>query len=346
MRNVKTGWRRGCLLLGTGVLLAVGITACGSSGGSNTLVLYNGQHTETTDALVSAFEHKTGIEVSVRTNDEDVLADQIVQEGANSPADLIFTENSPALEYLQGKNLLAPVDASTLSLVSSKDNSPDGDWVGVSARVSVLVYNTTMLKPSELPTSVLALAQPQWKGKLAIAPSETDFQPIVSAVAKAYGEQAALKWLEGIKTNGLTHEYADNETITSSVNSGQAELGLINQYYWYRLRAESGTAAMHSAIAFFPPRDPGYVEDISGAAILKSTQHLRQAQEFLAFIVSKQGQEIIAQGDSFEYPLFPGVAAADGQPPLASLQPYPITVAELGDGSFPVSLMTKVGLVT
>ena len=98
-----------------------------------------------------------------------MLADQIVTEGSHSPADVFFTENSPPLEYLASKNLLAPILPSTLANTPAKYNSPDGKWVGISARVSILVYNTSLLKPSELPTSVMQLADPEWKGKLAIA---------------------------------------------------------------------------------------------------------------------------------------------------------------------------------
>ena len=67
----------------------------------------------------------------------------------------------------------------------------------MSARVSVMIYNTNLLKPSQLPTSVLQLADPQWKGKLAIAAGETDFQPIVTSVDRADGEAATLQWLDG-----------------------------------------------------------------------------------------------------------------------------------------------------
>ena len=88
------------LLLVAGGLLA----ACGSSSGQS-ITLYSGQHVQTTDALVSAFEKATGITVNVRPGDEDDLANQIVVEGSHSPADVIFTENSPALEYLQSEGI-------------------------------------------------------------------------------------------------------------------------------------------------------------------------------------------------------------------------------------------------
>jgi iron(III) transport system substrate-binding protein len=336
-----------CLAV-TAALAAGGLvtSACSSSSSSaTTLVLYNGQHPQTTDALVSAFENKTGINVLVRNNDEDILADQIVEEGSHSPADLIFTENSPALEFLQEKGLLAPVDKSVLANTPSRFDSPEGDWVGVTARVSVLIYNTSELTPSQLPTSVLQLADPRWRGKLALAVGETDFQPIVTAVDRAYGEQRTLTWLEGMKANAGSHTYPDNETITSMVNDGTVAIGVINQYYWYRERVLVGAARMHSAIAYFAPQDPGYVIDVSGAAVLASSKHKAAAEEFLAFITSRQGQDIIAHGTSFEYPIASGVTTAEGETPFAQLQPYPISVAELGDGATAIALLQQVQLL-
>ena len=78
---------------------------------------------------------------------------------------------------------------------------------------------------------------------------------------------------------------------------------------------------MHSAIAYFAPGDPGYVLDVSGAAVLTSSQHQPEAQRFLAFLVSRQGQEIIAHSQSYEYPLGSGVTTAKRPPPFDTLQP-------------------------
>ena len=339
--------RRRLGALGAALLLGgAALSGCaGSAGSSRSLTLYNGQHVQTTDALVSAFEHETGITVNVRSNDEDTLADQIVTEGSNSPADVIYTENSPALEHLQDRGLLAPVAATTLAQVPGRYDSPQGDWLGVSTRVSVLVYDPSLIGAAQLPHSVLQLASPAYRGKLAIAPSETDFQPIVTSVARTYGHAAALKWLEGVKANAGSHVYPDNETISNEVNRGTVAFGVINQYYWYRMRAELGAGSVHSALAYFAPRDPGYVIDVSGAAILKSSAHRDPAQRFLAFLVSRRGQEIIAHSLSFEYPIAAGVTTAAPETPFGSLQPNSISIPQLGDGSSAISLLREAGLL-
>jgi iron(III) transport system substrate-binding protein len=327
------------------IVLAFAISNGGSNDASGSITVYSGQHPETVAKLVAAFEQETGISVSVRSDDEGVLAAQIVQEGSRSPADVFLTENSPALEDLQQRGLLAPVDASTLAKTQARYSSPQGRWAAVSARVSTLVYNTNDLKPSQLPTSVLELAEPKWKGKLAIAPTETDFQPIVTAVAARYGKARTIRWLEGIRANGAAHTYPDNETLVAEVNSGQAELGVINHYYWYRYRDEVGAAKVHSAEHLFAPRDPGYVIDVSGAGILASSKHRAEDQRFLAFLVGRTAQRIIATSESYEYPLGSGVVTAKPLVPFASLRPDPITVSRLGNGRLAIELLRDASLL-
>jgi iron(III) transport system substrate-binding protein len=341
-RTVSVCLRAAALVLALGLVAL--LAGCGGSGGRS-ITLYSGQHEQTTDALVAGYEKATGIRVNVRSDDEDTLTDEIVTEGSSSPADVIYTENSPALEYLQGKGLLAPVDPSTLASAPSRYDSPQGDWVGVSARVSVLIYNPSLISASELPSTALALAEPRYRGKLAFAAGETDFQPIVTSMVRSYGEAAALRWLQGIDANAGSHIYPDNETIADEVNRGAVAFGVVNQYYWYRLRAELGASNVHSRIAYFAPRDPGYVIDVSGAGILESSKHQAAAQRFLAFLVSKQGQEIIAHSISFEYPIASGVATSAPETPFGQLQPNPITIPELGDGSTAIALLRKAGLL-
>ena len=324
-------------------LLATTVTASGASG--QTITLYSGQHQQTTQSLITAFEQKTGITVNVRYDDEDTFVAQIETEGKHSPADVFLTENSPPLEELASKGLLSSIEPSTLAQTPAKYNAPDGDWVGISARVSVMVYNTSLLKASQLPTSAMDLAQPKWKGKIALAGAETDFQPIVTSVARAYGNAKATTWLDGIKANSGSHVYPDNETIADEVNRGAVAFGVVNQYYWYRMKAELGASNVQSKIAYFAPHDPGYVVDVSGAAILKSSKNVADAQKFLAFVVSKQGQQIIAHSISYEYPLDDGVTTSAPETPFADLRPYPISIADLGDGSTAISLLRQAGLL-
>ena len=335
------------VMLAIAALVAAGCGANAATASSGeTITLYNAQHEQTTNALIAAFTAQTGIKVNVRSNGEDVLTAQIEQEGAQSPADVFYTENSPWLEQLDGKHLLAKVDPATLRQVPAADSGASGDWAGVSARVSTMIYHTGSLTPSQLPSSVLDLADPQWKGKLELAPSETDFWPIVSSVAKTYGQARALEWLRGLKANaGSNATIPDNETVTSDVSQGNGQLGVINGYYFYRLRAEVGPSEVHAALAFFAPHDPGYLLNVSGAAVLASSKHQAAAQKLLAFLTSTTGQTILAHSDSFEYPLADHVAANPALTPLNQLQPNSFSVAELGTGEDAKTLLQQAQLI-
>jgi iron(III) transport system substrate-binding protein len=359
MRNIRISIAALAALAAALVLAACGGSSSGSSTTTATgtpsttptlaslrgqsITLYNGQHEQTTSLLVSAFEKHTGIKVKVRSSDEVELGSQIVQEGSSSPADVFYTENTPVLEHLREQSLLAPLAPSTLAAIPARYSSAQGNWVGVSARVSVIVYNTSKISASSLPGSILAFAQPQWKGKLGIAPSETDFQPLITAITERDGAAAAEKWLEGVKANSKI--YPDNETVVTQVNNGESAVGLINHYYWYRMRDEVGQSGLHSALAYYAPHDPGYLLNVSGAAVLKSSSHAAAAQAFVAFLVSKEGQEVIAHSHSYEYPLRPGVSPSSSLPPFDQLQPAPISLAALGDGSAALELEQKLGLL-
>ena len=139
------------------VVLACSAVAvgCGGSGGDpQSIVLYSGQHPQLTDALVRGFEKQTGIDVKVRANDGVVLADQLLQEGPASPADVYFTENSPELETLAEHGLLAKLPASTLQHAPRQDAPASGTWAPVALRVSGLAYSPKLISRSSLPQSV------------------------------------------------------------------------------------------------------------------------------------------------------------------------------------------------
>jgi iron(III) transport system substrate-binding protein len=329
-------WRALAALAATGLI----VVGCGGSK-KPSIVLYNGQHPELTAAMVSAFQRATGISVKQRTNDGVVLADQILDEGHSSPADVYLTENSPELVSLSQHGLLARLPRSILDQVPAADRSPNGTWVGVALRVSSLVYNPSRISRSQLPTSILDLAAPQWKGKVAIAPLDSDFPPVVGAVIATHGKNAAATWLAGLKRNAAV--YQDEESVVAAVNRGSEAVGVINHYYWYRLRREIGAKAIHSGLYYFPKGDPGSVVNVSGAAVLASSHHLADAERFVALLVSPAGQRLISQGDDYEYPVRVGVAANPALPVFASLPHAGISVSALGNDLPARTLLIKAG---
>ena len=338
---------RALVLGGTCAFMMAGAASTGLAAGiaarAGTITLYSGQHEQTVSKLVGDFTKRTGIKVKVRSADEATLANQIIQEGSKSPADVFFAENPPALQVLSEKGILAPVAPATLAAVPRARSAPSGDWVAISARAAVLDYNTDKLTKADLPKSLMDLASPTWKGRFAIAPGETDFQPLITSIAKVRGNAAALAWLKAVKTNAKVLE--DNELIAAAVNKGTVEAGLVDHYYWYRQRDEVGADNTHSALHYFAPHDPGMLVDVSAAAALKSSKNAADAQRFLAYLVSKPAQTIIATSESYEYPLRPGVVNHKVIRPLGSIVPARVTATQLGDGKAALAMLQQVGLL-
>ncbi len=308
------------------------------------LTLYAAQHHQLVDMVMAAFTKETGIPVRARYGEAPEIAAQIAREGRASPADLFFTENSPELVLLDEKGLLAHVDAATLQQVPAQYSAPDGNWVGVLARENVLAFDPSKIKEGDLPASLLDLAKPEWKGRVAIAPSDADFLPLIEAVVQLKGRPAALAWLQGLKRNAAVFD--DDEGVVSAVERGSVATGIINNYYYERARAEAGADKTKSRIHHFRGGDVGGLVNVSGAAALKSSRHGAEAQRFLAFLVSRPVQEMIAKSDvDFEYPLVSGVAANPALPAFTTLQPPVLTIKQLGDDQDAAKLLRQAGLI-
>jgi len=322
--------------IGTGAIAPV-------AAGAASLTLYSGQHEQTVDLLTKAFTKETGIDVKVHSGETPELASQLVKEGRSSPADVFFAENSPELELLSEKGLLAKVAPETLASVPAQDSGSAGDWVGVFGRENVLAYNPGMVKEADLPASLMDLAKTEWKGKVAIAPTDADFLPLVGAVAAMKGRPAALEWLKGLRDNAMILD--DDEGVVAAVDRGAVATGIINNYYWARLRMEKGDK-MQSAIHHFAGGDVGGLMNVSGAAVLKGSRNQAAAQKFLAFLVSKPAQELVSKLNiTFEYPLAAGVAANPLLKPTAELQPPSLTLKQIGDDRDAAALLTEAGLI-
>ena len=320
------------------------LAACGGSDAESkpSLVVYNAQHEELIDVVAKAFTKKTGIEVQLRNGSDLELGNQLATEGDASPADVFLTENSPAMTLVDSKNLFAKLDQSTLDQIPAQYRPDDGQWTGFAARSTVLVYNTDQISKGQLPVSIMDLAKPAWKGRIAFSPTGADFQAIVSAVLATQGEQATKDWLAGLKTNGTV--YDGNNVVLESVNSGKKPAGVIYHYYWYRDQEESGDNSDASRLHFFGRKDPGAFISVSGAGVLKSSDDAEDAQTFVDYLVSKEGQEVIAKSYALEYPLNPEVDLARDVKPLSELDPPAVDVSDL-NGPKVVDMMQEAGFL-
>ncbi|WP_252275157.1 iron ABC transporter substrate-binding protein [Nocardioides sp. LMS-CY] len=323
------------------LVIALGSAACSGDDGPK-IVVYNAQHEQLLEEIAPKFEEQTGIKVELRNGSDSELAAQLIQEGEASSADVFLTENTPAMSAVERAGLFAPLEAAATEPIPAAYRPASGEWTGFVARSTVLVYNPSLVGEDELPESLLDLAKPEWAGKVSFSPTGADFQAIVAAVLDLEGEDATRQWLEGLKANGTV--YDGNNVVLEAVNSGEIATGIEYHYYWYRDQAESGDHSDDSELHYFGDQDPGAFLSVSGAGVLKNAEHPDEAQEFVAYLTSEEGQQALADSYALEYPLNPAVGLEPPVRPLAELQPPTVAVSDL-DGDKVVELLSDAGFV-
>ncbi|MBS7540722.1 iron ABC transporter substrate-binding protein [Ancylobacter lacus] len=329
------------LALGAGAALAGGSVRAGRAASADELTLYNGQHRQVTDAVVAAFSKATGIEVLVRNGSSPQIANQLIEEGDLSPADVFYSEGSPPVAALAKRGMLAKLPAETLAQIPATYVATSGEWTGITARARVVAFNRDLVKEEELPASLLGFADARWADKVGYAPASDAFQEQIVALLQMKGRDATLGWLRGMKKVGRV--YNNNIGAMQAVERGEIPCALINNYYWFTVAQEVGAAKMRSALHYIRHQDPGALITVSAAAILKSGRNPEAAQRFLAFLVSAEGQKIIADAMA-EYPLRPGIASPYALEPFDLLDPPPVTPADLGDAAEAIPLAREAGL--
>lgn len=321
--------------------LALATLALPVSAQDNGITVYTSQHAALTQAWADGFTAETGIPVAIRKGTDILMANQIVQEGINSPADLFLTENSPAMTMVEQAGLFAPVAPATLAQVPEEFRPASGMWTGIAARTTLFVYNTEMLSEADLPKSMLDLALPEWQGRWGAAPAGADFQAIVSAVLQLEGSDATANWLAGLRNNALV--YRGNFEAMRGANMGEVAGALIYNYYYFGDKAGTGESSNKLEDHYFGADDPGGFVSISGGGVLKASDNPEAAQQFLAFVTGPVGQGIL-RDQAFEYTVGSGVEANPILPPLATIG-YPKVDPSLLNAQEVVQLMTAAGVM-
>jgi iron(III) transport system substrate-binding protein len=313
---------------------------------TNNLVIYSGRSESLVQPIIDQFQQVTGIDVEVRYGSTAEIAGVLLEEGANSPADVFYAQDPGGLGAVQTAGMLARLPVNTLELVPERFASETGEWVGISGRARTVIYNTgTIDNPaSQLPEDLWGFTDPEWKGRLGWAPTNGSFQAMVTAMRATWGDERTREWLQGIQANEPT-VFEGNTPIVAAAGAGEIDAGFVNHYYLYRFLSEEG-ADFAARNYFLPGGGPGSLIMVSGAGILKSAANPENAQKFIDFLLSVPGQQYFA-AQTFEYPLVEGVNTVAELPPLADLdgQAIDIDLAQLADLAGTQEMLLEMGII-
>jgi iron(III) transport system substrate-binding protein len=336
----RVGW----LVSVLGFLLAL-VTIISPCLAAEKLTVYSGRAERLIKPVLDEFTAKTGISVDLLSSGTTELVNRLKAEGDRTPADLFLTNDAGSLEQARAAGILRPVNMREVDrAIPPQFRAPDNAWIGLSGRFWIIVYNKTLVTPDDL-KSLLDLADPKWKGKLAIPNAGSEYlQAGVSVIRASYGDAKTKEFLLGLKDNAGTQVYQKSSQIVEAVAKGQAAAGIVNHYYVHRHLAAQPTAP----IAVFMPDQQqggmGAIMNVAGVGIVRSTKHLESAKLLVEFLVAKAGQKLFADLDK-EYPLHPEVKADPALLERKSFRAAQVPLTRLAELREPtLTLIEQVGL--
>ena len=307
------------------------------------LTVYSGRSQSLVHPLLEAFGESTGIDIRVKYAGSASTAATLLEEGDNTPADVVFLQDPGSLGSLAAEGMLADLPQETLEKVDARLRDPNGRWIGTSGRARTIIYNTESIDPdTDLPASILDFTDEEWKGLVGWAPRNGSFQSFVTALRLQIGEDGAREWLEGMKDNDA-QEYPNNVSIVQAAANGEVDVGFVNHYYLERFLEEHGPE-FKARNHFIGNGDPGALVLVAGAGILEASENRETAEEFIEFLLSEPAQ-VYFTSEVKEYPVSAGVEPEGDLPPIASLDPPDVDLGSLSDLQGTIDLLREVGVL-
>ena len=274
--------------------------------------IFSARHYDSDVQLYEKFTAKTGIKVNVVSGKSGALEKRIVEEGADSKADLYITADAGRLGAFE-TNLQAGLTSDIIkSAVPS--NFRTSKWTGIAKRARIVYFAPERVSGAELTgLTYESLADPKWKGRLVIRASNNIYnQSLVASLIKNNGKGKVADWSKGMVTNMARSPKGNDRAQILAVAAGEADIAVANTYYLaLMLSGKKGPeqqAAAKKVKPFFPNQDGrGTHMNISGAGLVKGAPNKANAIKLVEFLLSEEAQNHIVN-NTFEYPMIKGVS--------------------------------------
>jgi iron(III) transport system substrate-binding protein len=279
---------------------------------ANEVNIFSARHYDSDVQLYQKFTAKTGIKVNVVSGKSGALEKRIIEEGADSKADLYITADAGRLGAFEA-NLQGGLTSSVIKdAVPSNFRTPK--WTGIAKRARIVYFAPERVNGSELSgLTYESLADPKWKGRLVIRASNNIYnQSLVASLIKNNGKGKVAEWSKGMVSNMARSPKGNDRAQILAVAAGEADIAVANTYYLaLMLSGKKGPeqkAAAKKVKPFFPNQDGrGTHMNISGAGLVKGAPNKANAIKLVEFLLSEEAQNHIVN-NTFEYPMIKGVS--------------------------------------
>ena len=280
------------------------------------------------EPIMREYERRSGVRVNVVYDTEETkstgLANRLLAEKARPQADVFWSNEPVRTLVLKSRDVLTAYKSPNAQGIPAALVDPDGYWTGFSARIRVIAYNTRLVRGDEAPRSVFDLADPKWRGQVAIADprfGSTSFH--VAALYVLAGDERMDDFFRRLKANDV-RIVDGNSVVRDLVARGEVKVGLTDTDDVNVALEDGQPIAM-----VLPDKDglgvpvmPNMVSLIAGAP------HADEGRKLIDYLLSPEVEQRLAQSAAVQIPLHAGVPAPRNLPPIDSLKPMALDYAK------------------
>jgi iron(III) transport system substrate-binding protein len=325
-------FRRAAALRTLATLAAIGVVACGSPERSQTadrtVTVYVSTDRVFSEPVLREYERRSGVRVNAVYDTEETkstgLANRLIAEKPRPQADVFWSNEPVRTLVLKSRDVLAPYRSPSAKGIPEALIDPAGYWTGFSARMRVIAYNTKTVTPNDVPQSIFDLADPKWKGQVAIADprfGSTSFH--VAALYALAGDEKMDDFFRRLKANGV-RIVDGNSVVRDLVTRGEVKVGLTD--------TDDVNVALENGqpIAMVLPDRNGLGVPVmpNMVSLIANAPHPDEARRLIDYLLSPDVERQLARSEAVQIPLHAGVPGPKNIPAINTFKPMTLDYAK------------------
>jgi iron(III) transport system substrate-binding protein len=313
-------------------LVALGSVACGSSDTTSSagrqVTAYVSTDRVFSEPVLQEYEKRSGVTVNAVYDTEETkstgLANRLLAEAERPQADVFWSNEPVRTLVLKSRNVLAPYRSPNAEGIPAVLRDPEGYWTGFSARIRVIAYNTKLVELAEAPQSVFELADPKWRGQVAIADprfGSTSFH--VAALYALGGDEKMDDFFRRLKANDV-RIVDGNSIVRDMVARGEVKVGLTDTDD-VNVAIEDG-----QPVAMVLPDREGLGVPVmpNMVSLIAKAPHPEEARALIDYLLSPDVERRLAQSEAVQIPLHTGVPGPGNIPAINTFTPMTLDYAK------------------
>jgi iron(III) transport system substrate-binding protein len=280
------------------------------------------------EPVLREYEKRSGVKVNAVYDTEETkstgLANRLLAEKARAQADVFWSNEPVRTLVLKSRDVLASYRSPSTAGIPAALIDSEGYWTGFSARMRVIAYNTKTVTPNEAPQSIFELADPKWKGQVAMADprfGSTSFH--VAALYALAGDEKMDDFFRRLNANGV-RIVDGNSVVRDMVARGEVKTGLTDTDD-VNVAIENG-----QPVGMVLPDKDGLGVPVmpNMVSLIANAPHPEEARKLIDYLLSADVERQLAQSEAVQIPLHAGVPGPKNIPAIDTFKPMTLDYAK------------------